>query len=150
MSAPSCAKPGSVPSASLKSRPRPSMPSARSCCQVRNCARVCGSRAWKISSSSTVGLTWPLGSRPPSGIVFCDAPGVSSTYVSPSSDFWRSVAFVSVFSGANLRSISSVASVRLEPGSSVFLRSLPTETPATRTSASSPSCVASGKPTWTR
>ncbi len=39
-SAPSRAKPGSVPSASLKSWPRPSMPLARSCCQPRNaCAR---------------------------------------------------------------------------------------------------------------
>ena len=54
-------------------------------------ARVC----------STVGATWPAGRRPPSGSFGADAePGVSSTYVSPRSVFWRSIARVSLGTGA--------------------------------------------------
>jgi hypothetical protein len=100
----------------------------------------------KISSSSTVGVTWALLSVPPSGIVGLPGlPGVSSTYVSPSSVFWRRIALAVLRTGANLGSSSIVASVRFPFGSSSLPRTLPTRTPATRTSASRPSCVASGK-----
>ena len=62
-------------------------------------------------------------------------PGVSSTYVSPSSVFWRRIALASVCSGAKRGSSSIVAIVWLPLGSSFLKRTLPTDTPAVRTSA---------------
>ena len=62
----------------------------------------------------------------------------------------RRMALAPTFSGAYLGSISRVASVRLPTGSSSFLTTLPTLTPATRTSAWSASWVASWKDTWAR
>ena len=62
-----------------------------------------------------------------------------STYVSPMIVFWRRIARASMRSGAYLRSSSIVASVRLPCGSSDLSITLPTLTPAIRTSA----CVAS-------
>ena len=112
--------------------------------------RVSGSSESKISSSWTLSLTWASASRPPSGSFFAPCPGVSSTYVSPSSVFCRSFATVSACSGANSRSSSIVATVRLRSPSTSSLRTLPTETPAIRTSASVASVVASGKATFTR
>ena len=94
--------------------------------------------------------TRPSASRPPSGSAFPPRPGASSTYVSPSSVFWRSIARVLAFSGANSRSSSIVASVRLRPWSASSSLILPTDTPAIRTSASVASVVASGNATCTR
>ncbi len=69
-----------LPRASEMSRPRPSDASASCCIQIWNAARVLGSKARKISSSSTVGDTAPAGRRPFSGIVpALLEPGVSST-----------------------------------------------------------------------
>ena len=107
-----------------------------------------GSTALKISSSSTVGATCELRRKWPSGTVgLCGSPGVSSTKVSPSSVFWRRMARAVVWIGAYLRSISSVATVRLPFEYRSFWRTLPIVTPDSRTSASRPSWVASGNAT---
>ncbi len=97
----SSANGASSPSAALTSAPRPSVATASWSIHERNASRVGASNARKISSSSTVGATCPAGSRPPSGSFGADAePGVSSTYVSPSSVFWRRIARVSLGTGA--------------------------------------------------
>jgi hypothetical protein len=60
--------------------PRPASDWAWFCIQDWKAARVSGSNARKISSSSTVGDTCEAGSVPPSWIVPLDlSPGVSST-----------------------------------------------------------------------
>ena len=98
----SWAKGARLPSVALRSSPRPAVACAMDCSQVCRSARVRGSSARRISSSSTVGETRPAGSRPPSARkpALRPSPGVSSTYVSPRSVFWRSVARASRGSGA--------------------------------------------------
>ena len=77
-------------------------------------------------------------------------PGVSSTYVSPSSVFWRSIAFASAGSGLYLASSSSVTSERPVLASGSIALTLPTGTPEIRTSASVASCDASANDALTR
>ena len=76
----SLAKPGTLPSASLRSRPRPWSPTAWSWNQVCSAARVLGSKVRKIASSSTLGESCAVGSDPPSGsLAALGLPGVTST-----------------------------------------------------------------------
>jgi hypothetical protein len=76
-------------------------------------------------------------------------PGVSSTYVSPSRVFWRSIARVSAGIGAYWLSSSIEASASPSlPRLTDF--TLPTETPEIRTSDSTASWVASSNGTVTR
>ena len=77
-------------------------------------------------------------------------PVVTSTYVSPSSVFWRRIARASAFIGAYFASSSIVVSSLPPPGASSFLTTLPIRTPAVRTSAWSASVAASVKATCTR
>ena len=77
------------------------------------------------------------------------SPGVSSTYVSPSSVFERRIARESLGIGAYRSSSWIVASV-VSPGPSSSLTTLPTGTPEMRTSACWASCVASPKRIWKR
>ena len=77
---PLVANAGRFPSASEKSWPRLVIVVASSCCQMWKAWRVPGSNARRISSSSTVGCTWPSANRAPSfkgGARL--VPGVSST-----------------------------------------------------------------------
>ncbi len=145
--APSCAKPARLPSALFRSSGAvPEIVFEDSCTQERKAAFVAGSKMRRISSSSTVGSTCEFTSVPPSASSPADGwPGVSSTKVSPSSVFWRRIARVSRGIGANFGSIFRITFVRLPALSSRFERTLPTVTPAIRTSAASASVVASGK-----
>ena len=80
MSAVSSANGPRLPSASFRSRPRPEIACACVCIQSWKAARVLGSNARRISSSSTVSDTCDAGSWPPSGIGVAELrPGVSST-----------------------------------------------------------------------
>ena len=89
-----------LPSASLRLRPCPEIDSACVCIQSWKSARVLGSNAPRISSSSTVSDTCEAGSDPSSGDCGAERlPGVSSTNVSPSSVFWRRIARASRGSG---------------------------------------------------
>jgi hypothetical protein len=77
------------------------MPLACSCIHVWNASRVGLSNVRRISSSCTVSDTWDSASVPSSCTAGALAePGVSSTYVSPSSVFWRRIARASDGSGA--------------------------------------------------
>ena len=71
---PEVTKDGRLPIELFRSSPRPLTAGARSCCQSRNACRVTGSKAWKISSSSTEGLTREAFRKPPS--LTAGAPGV--------------------------------------------------------------------------
>ena len=98
-----------------------------------------------------MGATWPRGSVPPSGSFgpFAD-PGESSTYVSPSTDFWRRIARVSAGRGAYWLSISIVAFSSPVCLSSPTETTLPTLTPEIRTSDSAASCTACSNSTSNR
>ena len=73
-------KPGSVPKNALMSGPRPWTAAAWDSIQVWNALRVLASKVERISSSSTVGATWPGFSVPPSATFGpLRLPGVSST-----------------------------------------------------------------------
>ena len=85
-SAPSEAKPGSVPSASLKSRPRPLMPFASSVCQPLKSARVCGSMATSPKNCSP-----SLGGRLGFGatdVKTASGPNVGSSTPGPNVPAW--------------------------------------------------------------
>ena len=76
----SCANGARLPSASLRSWPRPSSDWAWVWIQFWKAARVLGSNARRISSSSTVSATCPVARRPLSGTLRAfGLPGVSST-----------------------------------------------------------------------
>gem|GEM_PF-6939347 len=144
-------KTGRLPSASDRSRPRPAPACAALAIHCWNVLRVFLSKIENSSSNSTACATWPSRSRAPS--LMSGAPGlpvVTSTYVSPSSVFWRRIARASAFIGAYFESSSIVASVLLPSGASCFFTTRPIRTPAVRTSAWSASVGASVNATCTR
>ena len=57
-----------LPSASLRSTPRPLIAIAAPACQRWNDSRVCSSSALKMSSIWVVSRTWAASRWPPSGI----------------------------------------------------------------------------------
>ena len=113
--------------------------------------RVSSSKIENSSSNSTAARTRPSGRRAPSARSRAPRlPVVTSTYVSPSSVFWRRIARASDFIGAYFESSSIVVSSLPPPGASSFLTTLPIFTPAVRTSAWSASVAASVNATCTR
>ena len=96
-----CSNGGSSPIAAERSAPRPRKASACCCIQTWNAWRVGWLNVRNISSRLTEGATLAAARLPPSGSgVELLLPGVSSTYVSPRSVFWRRIALVSVGIGA--------------------------------------------------
>ena len=127
----------------MTSRPCPSIATACVCIHSWNAARVFGSNVRRISSSSTVSEMLPSGSSPPSSSARAPSvPGVSSTYVSPSSVFCRRIACASEGSGAYFERSSIVTIERPVSVSGSIALTLPTGTPEIRTSASVASCDA--------
>ena len=151
------AKPGRLPNASLRSLPResarPHRPCASDCCQFWNAVRVTGSSAWKISSSWTVFCTCESASQPSSGIFGRLRVARRQLDVGLAQQRLLAQDRAGVLRAAArtcCRARASRPSGSGARGSTSFLTTLPTDTPATRTSASSPSCVASGNATFTR